>query len=328
MSQGSSSSSSFVIRVPVGQPSSEPCSLAYSLISCTSSPSGSWTPPDTSETAMTVAPRSASSCAAMPPTLPKPWTTQRCSARFQPSRSQARSITITTPAPVASWRKTEPPIEIGLPVTISGHRVADLHRVRVHHPRHRLLVRGHVGRRDVLLRADHRQQLGGEAAREALELALRHLARVAAHAALRAAVRQAQQRALPGHPHRERGALAEGHLRVVADAALRRPEHRRVLDAVAGEDDAAAVVELDRHGEHDRALGVAQPLGDRVGDVGVRERELELGHRRPEERRVPLEVGLCSGFLQLCHGGKCMHARSAIVSLELMPGAGVEPARP
>ena len=29
-------------------------------------------------------------------------------------------MTITTPAPVASWRKTEPPIEIGLPVTISG----------------------------------------------------------------------------------------------------------------------------------------------------------------------------------------------------------------
>ena len=59
-------------------------------------------------------------CAAMPPTLPKPWTTQRCSPRFQPSRWHARSITITTPAPVASRRNTEPPIEIGLPVTISG----------------------------------------------------------------------------------------------------------------------------------------------------------------------------------------------------------------
>ena len=73
-----------------------------------------------SETAITVAPLSCSSVAAMPPTLPKPCTTQRCSARSQPSRSQARSITITTPAPVASWRKTEPPIEIGFPVTISG----------------------------------------------------------------------------------------------------------------------------------------------------------------------------------------------------------------
>ena len=102
MSHGSSSSSSFVIRVPVGQPSSEPCSAAKSVIACDVEPAGSWTPPETSETAITVAPRSASSCAAIPPTLPKPWTTQRCSARFQPSRSQARAITITTPAPVAS----------------------------------------------------------------------------------------------------------------------------------------------------------------------------------------------------------------------------------
>ena len=40
--------------------------------------------------------------------------------RASTSRSQARAMTITTPAPVASWRKTDPPIEIGLPVTISG----------------------------------------------------------------------------------------------------------------------------------------------------------------------------------------------------------------
>ena len=76
--------------------------------------------PEMSETASTVAPFETSSCAAIPPTLPNPCTTQRCSARFQPSRWQARSITITTPAPVASCRKSEPPSEIGLPVTISG----------------------------------------------------------------------------------------------------------------------------------------------------------------------------------------------------------------
>ena len=69
---------------------------------------------------MTGAPSARSSEAAMPPTLPNPWTTQRCSASVQPSRSQARATTMTTPAPVASCRKTEPPIEIGLPVTISG----------------------------------------------------------------------------------------------------------------------------------------------------------------------------------------------------------------
>ena len=45
---------------------------------------------------------------------------EREPGRFQPSRSQARSITITTPAPVASFRNTDPPIETGLPVTISG----------------------------------------------------------------------------------------------------------------------------------------------------------------------------------------------------------------
>ena len=94
--------------------------MAYALIVGMSRPAGSWMPPETSETAMTVAPRSTSSWAAIPPTLPKPWTTQRCSASFQPSRSHARATTITTPAPVASCRKTEPPIEIGLPVTISG----------------------------------------------------------------------------------------------------------------------------------------------------------------------------------------------------------------
>ena len=73
-----------------------------------------------SETASSFAPRAASSRAAIPPTLPNPWTTQPCSASFQPSRWHARSVTMTTPAPVASLRKTEPPIAIGLPVTISG----------------------------------------------------------------------------------------------------------------------------------------------------------------------------------------------------------------
>ena len=64
----------------------------------------------------------------------------------------------------------------------------------------------------------------------------RHLARIAADAALGAAVRETEQRALPGHPDRERSALAERDLRVVADAALRRPEHGGVLDAIARED--------------------------------------------------------------------------------------------
>ncbi len=85
-----------------------------------SSPPVSKTPPEMSPIPITAAPRSWSSVAATPPTLPKPWTTKRRLARSQPSLAQARSITITTPAPVASLRKTEPPIEIGFPVTIPG----------------------------------------------------------------------------------------------------------------------------------------------------------------------------------------------------------------
>ncbi len=54
-----------------------------------------------------------------------------------------------------------------------GHRVALLHRVGVHHPGHRLLVRRHVGRRDVLVRADERREVGCEPARDARELAWR-----------------------------------------------------------------------------------------------------------------------------------------------------------
>ena len=81
-------------------------------------------------------------------------------------------------------------------------------------------------------------------------------------------------------------------LGVVADAALRRPEHARVLDAVAGEDDAAAVVEPHRAADDERALRVAQPLGDVRVDVGVRDGLVELGDRRPVQRRVPLERGV------------------------------------
>ena len=172
-----------------------------------------------------------------------------------------------------------------------GHRVSALHRVRVHHPGHRLLVRRHVRRGNVLLRADERQQLRGEPPREPLELPARHRTRIAADAALRATVRQPQQRALPGHPHRERGALAERDLRVVADAALGRPHHARVLNAVAREDDARAVVELYRARDDDRALRMPEPLRDARIHVRVRHRLVELRDRRAVERRVVFEVG-------------------------------------
>ena len=251
---------------------------------------------------MTVAPRASSSVAAMPPTFPKPCTTQRCSA--------------SVPAePVARARDDHHDAGAGRLVPEDGaadrdrlagddlrDRVAALHRVRVHHPRHRLLVRGHVRRGDVLLRADDRQELGGEPPRQALELAQRERARLAADAALRAAVREAEERALPRHPHRERRALAERHLGVVADAALRRPDDARVLDAVAGKDDAAAVVHADRDRDDRRALRIAQPLGDVVRDVRDRNGLVELRDRHPVQRRIPLELGMGKLLGQARHG--------------------------
>ena len=182
------------------------------------------------------------------------------------------------------------------------HRVAALHRVGVHHPGHRLLVRRHVRRGDVFLRPDEREQLRRESPGEALQLGTAQRPRIAAHAAFRAAVRQPEQRALPRHPDRERRALAEGDPGVVAHAALGGAEDARVLDPVAREHDAPSVVELDRARHDDRALGMSEPLGDAVVDVGVRDRLVELRDRRPEERRVVLEVLVRRHVLGARHG--------------------------
>src|SRR5439155_4762027 len=95
-----------------------------------------------------------------------------------------------------------------------------VHRDRVHDPRHRLAVRVHVRGRDVLLRADDDRDFGGVPAGHALELPLRHLLRVADYAAFRAAVRDAHDRALPGHPARKGADLVQGDVPVVPDPAL------------------------------------------------------------------------------------------------------------
>ncbi len=55
-------------------------------------------------------------------------------------------------------------------------------------------------------------------------------------AALGAAKRDVDDRALPGHPHRQRLDFVEGDVGVVADAALGRAAVDVVLDPVAGED--------------------------------------------------------------------------------------------
>ena len=224
------------------------------------------------------------------PTLPNPWTTQRCSASGQPRRSQARSVTMTTPAPVASCRKTEPPMATGLPVTISGtawptciEYVSIIQAIvcsLVAMSGAGMSCCGPMnGSSSEVKRRVRRIELGG-----------RHVMRATADAALGAAVGQPQERALPRHPHRQGGALPERDLVVVADPALRGPERARVLDPVRRIDGSRLVVEHHRDAEHHRLLGVAKPQADRLVDVRVQEGLLELGDSRAEERRVPLEL--------------------------------------
>ena len=224
----------------------------------TSSPSGSWRPPVESETATTFAPASAANRANSEPTLPKPWT-----ATFRPSS--------VSPAPRQRLLQAEEDAAPGRLVAaeraadrerLAGddaeHRVALVHRVRVEDPRHHRRARADVGRRDVLLRPDLVDDLGRVAARHPLELADRERLRVADDAALRAAERQVHQRALPGHPHRERLDLVERDGRVVADAALRRAAGDVVRDAPAGEDAHGAVVHRGRDRDLDRLLALAE----------------------------------------------------------------------
>ncbi len=137
----------------------------------------------------------------------------------------------------------------------AGHGVAHLVGVGVHHPRHGLLVGAHVGRHHVGLRPDEGDHLAGVAARDALQLADGAIVRVDRDAALGPAIGQVGQRALPAHPHRQRGDLAQLHARVVTQPALGRPEGEVMLHAVALKD--VHVAGIHSHGQRDgdEALG-------------------------------------------------------------------------
>jgi hypothetical protein len=153
------------------------------------------------------------------------------------------------------------------------------------------------GAGNVLLGADEDADLGREAAGQALDFAQAELLGVDDDAALAAAERDADDGAFPGHPHRQSLDLVEGHVLVVADAALGRAAAEVVLDSVAREDLDGAVVHL--HGEMDGqlAFGLAQDLAQSrerlrrsaarsnwlLGDVPCVDRGSDLlGRHRPD----------------------------------------------
>ena len=166
---------------------------------------------------------------------------------------------------------------------LAGHhgkrRVAVVHGVRVHDPGHRLRVRVHIGRRDVAVGADQELDLGRVAAGKRLELLRAHRLRIAHHATLRAAVGDPNDRALPGHPHRERFDLVERYRGVIADAAFARSARGVVLHAVAGEDLHHAVRHPHREVDRELALGRAEDPSHVWIEMELVRRDAELFKR-------------------------------------------------
>ena len=138
--------------------------------------------------------------------------------------------------------------------------MAGVHGVGVHDPGHGLLIGVHVGRGDVDFRADELEDLGGIAARDALELAGREQTGIADDAAFSAAEGNVGDGALPGHPGGQGADFIEGDVGRVADAALGGAARDGMLDAIAGEDFQTAVVEHDRNVHDDFARRRAQHL--------------------------------------------------------------------
>ena len=163
-------------------------------------------------------------------------------------------------------------------------RVALVHGVGVHEPRHHLLVGAHVRRHDVRLRTDERDHLLHVAAGHRLQLAPGQGGRIAGDAALGPAIRQPGQGALPAHPDRQRRHLPDVELGGEARAALGGAERQVVLDAVALEHLRPAIVHVDGDGHGDRPLRVKQAIAFVVRDFQVVGDDGELGPGHVEDR--------------------------------------------
>ena len=134
----------------------------------------------------------------------------------------------------------------GLAGDDSGNGVAFVHGVGIHDPGHGLLVGAHVGGWDVDFWPDDVDHFGGVAAGDSFELTLGEDGWVTNDASLAAAVGDVDDGALPGHPTGEGSHFVQGNVGGEADSAFGRTTGDGVLDAVAGEDLNAAVIEFYR----------------------------------------------------------------------------------
>ena len=154
-------------------------------------------------------------------------------------------------------------------------RVAVALAVGVHHPRHGLRIRVHVGSRDVAVHAEDVADHLRVAAGQLLQLGLAHHVRLALDPALRAAEREVGDRRLPRHQRRKSAHLVDVGRGVVADAALVRTASTVVLDAVAVEDHEVAVVHADGDLDLHLPVGAAQHIAHLLFQVDPFRRLLE-----------------------------------------------------
>ena len=120
MSQSTSRTSAFEMSLAPGKPCTVPCSCFHWMTRRMSRPVLRWMPPVESETATIVAPSASISWAAIEPALPKPWIETVALSSSIPRWRAASMMQKTVPRAVASLRPSEPPSEIGLPVTTPG----------------------------------------------------------------------------------------------------------------------------------------------------------------------------------------------------------------
>ena len=142
----------------------------------------------------------------------------------------------------------------------SRDRLAHVHGIGIHDPRHGLLVGVHVGSGNIFFRPDEFEQLSGVAARHTFEFAARHFLGIADDAALGSAKWNVDDSALPRHPAGECADFVESNVRAIADAAFGRSASDGMLDTVAGENFQLAIVELDRDMNDDLPVGIAENL--------------------------------------------------------------------
>ncbi len=151
--------------------------------------------------------------------------------------------------------------------------------------------------------------LGHVTARQSLALAGRQGTRIDDDAALRAAHRDADDRALVGHPERKRFDFVDGHVLMEADAALGRTAHHVVLHAKRTEVADRAVVHAHRQQDLGRAPRQLDHRNLIVGELEAARGRVELVERVLERRRVP--------FLERSRDLPTAHRRFALLPAPL-----------